>query len=47
MNLSEIKKKLFEKKDLTFVETSFVFNLIMNGKVQDVDIASILIALKI
>ena len=47
MNLSKIKNKLFDKEDLSFEEASFVFNLIMNGKVGEIDITSILIALKI
>ena len=45
MNLSEIKNKLFDKKNLSFEEASFVFNLIMNGEVKEIDTASILIAL--
>ena len=47
MNLTEIKKKLFDKQDLSFEEASFVFDLIMNGKVGEIETASILIALKI
>ena len=47
MNLNNIKNKLFENKDLTTDETFFVFNLIMNGQLTDIDISSILIALKI
>ena len=47
MNLSKIKNKLFDKQDLSFEEASFVFNLIMNGKVGEIDITSILISLKI
>ena len=47
MNLSKIKNKLFNKKNLSFEESSFLFDLIMSGKVGEIDIASILIALKI
>ena len=47
MNLSKIKNKLFDKQDLSFEESSFVFNLIMNGEVGEIDTASILISLKI
>ena len=46
MNLIEIKNKLFDKQDLSFEESSFVFNLIMNGEVEAVDTAAILISLK-
>jgi anthranilate phosphoribosyltransferase len=47
MDLSKIKNKLFDKQDLSFEESSFVFNLIMNGEVGEIDTASILISLKI
>ena len=47
MNLSEIKKKLFNQNDLSLQETTFLFNLIMNGKIDEIDLSSILIALKI
>ena len=47
MNLNEIKNKLFDKRDLTIEESSYVFNLIMSGKIEEIDTASILIALKI
>ena len=47
MNLSKIKNKLFDKQNLSFEESSFVFNLIMNGEVGEIDIASIQISLKI
>ena len=46
MNLNEIKNKLFDKQDLSFKESSFVFNLIMNGEVEEIDTTAILIALK-
>ena len=47
MNLSEIKNKLFNKINLSTEESSFVFNLIMNGEVAEIDTTSILVALKI
>ena len=47
MNFSEIKYKLFDKQDLSLEETSYIFNLIMNGEIAEIDTASILIALKI
>ena len=47
MNLSEIKNKLFNKINLSTEETSYVFNLIMNGEVAEIDTTSILVALKI
>ena len=43
----KIKNKLFDKQDLSFEESSFVFNLIMNGEVEEIDTTSILISLKI
>tara|TARA_B100001245_G_scaffold232235_1_gene214132 strand:- start:63 stop:1067 length:1005 start_codon:yes stop_codon:yes gene_type:complete len=46
MNINKIKVKLLNKQDLTTEETSEVFNLIMSGDVSEVDIATILIALK-
>ena len=47
MNISEIKNKLFDKRDLTTEESSYIFNLIMSGKIEEIDTASILIALNI
>ena len=47
MKFSEIKNKLFDKQDLSLEETSYIFNLIMNGEIAEIDTASILIALKI
>ena len=47
MNLDEIKKKLFNKIDLSTQETSYIFDLIMSGEISEIDTASILIALKI
>ena len=47
MNIDEIKNKLFNKINLSVEESSFLFNLIMKGEVEEIDLASILIALKI
>ena len=47
MNLNEIKNKLFDQKNLSIEETSYIFNLIMSGEISEIDTASILIALKI
>ncbi len=47
MKLNEIKNKLFEQKNLSIEETSYIFNLIMNGEISEIDTTSILIALKI
>ena len=47
MNFDEIKNKLFNLKDLSSEETSYIFNLIMNGEVTEIDTASILISLKL
>ena len=47
MNLHEIKNKLFDKITLSFDEATFLFDLIMKGQVEEIDLSSILIALKI
>ena len=47
MELNKIKNKLFNQIDLSADQTAFVFNLIMDGKMTEVDTTSILIALKI
>ena len=46
MNLDELKNKIFNKVDLSFNETTFLFDLIMNGNIEEIDIALILISLK-
>ncbi len=46
MILKDIKEKIFRSEDLTVEETVFIFNLIMDGKLDDIEIAAILIALK-
>ena len=47
MLIKDIKNKLFNGINLTVKETELTFNKIMSGKVSDIDIAAILIALKI
>ena len=47
MNLKEIKQKIFNTQNLNLEETFFLFDLIMSGKVSEIEISSILIALKI
>ena len=47
MEINNFKNKLFLKKDLTVDESVNLFELIMNGKLSEIDIASILIALKL
>ena len=47
MNLVDIKNKLFNQIDLTTDESSYIFNLIMSGGVNEIDVVSILVALKI
>ena len=47
MNLVDIKNKLFNQIDLTIDESSYIFNLIMSGEVTEIDMVSILVALKI
>ena len=46
MILKDIKEKIFKSEDLTVEETVFIFNLIMSGKLNDIEIAAVLIALK-
>jgi len=47
MNFELIKEKIFNSKDLSVKETIFIFDLIMNGKLSEIEISGILIALKI
>ncbi len=47
MNKDKIKNKLYEKLNLSEEETSMIFNLIMDGKLSEIETASILISLKI
>ena len=47
MKISIIKKKLFELKDLEIDEALFLFEEIMEGKLNEIDLSAILISLKI
>jgi len=47
MPIKKIKEKLFNGLDLTKKESSNIFNMIMNGKVSEIETSAILIALKI
>ena len=47
IKLNQIINKLYEQKDLTVEESSFIFNEIMDGKVNEIIISSFLTALKI
>ena len=46
MNINNIKEKIFDSQNLTVQETMFLFNLIMSGKISEIEVAGILIALK-
>jgi len=46
MNIETIKEKIFNFENLSTKETIYIFNLIMSGKVNEIEIAGILIALK-
>ena len=47
MEIKQIKEKIFELKDLSLEETTFIFDLIMTGKMSEVNTAAILIGLKL
>ena len=47
MKIKKIKEKLFNLKDLSIDETIFIFDLIMTGKLSEIDITTILVALKL
>ncbi len=47
MNFKLLKEKIFNFQNLTVDETSLVFNLIMTGKISEIEISAILIALKL
>ena len=47
MEINYIKNKLFSKKNLSSDESLYLFELIMNGELNEIDIAAILISLKI
>ena len=46
MNLKNIKEKIFNSKNISIEETIFIFDLIMSGKISEIEMAGILIALK-
>jgi len=47
MNLESIKEKIYQSKNISTDETIFIFDLIMTGKISEIEISSILIGLKI
>ena len=47
MNLKNIKEKIFNSNNITVEETIFIFNLIMSGEISEIEIAGVLVALKI
>ena len=47
MEINNIKQKIFDLKDLTLEETIYIFDLIMSGKISEINISAILIALKL
>ena len=47
MEINNLKNKLFLQKDLTVDESVDLFELIMNGKLSEIDMSAILIALKL
>ena len=47
MEIKTLKNKLFDQKDLTLDESTFLFQLIMDGKLSEIDITAILTSLKI
>ena len=47
MEINKIKRKLFSQNNLTSEESFSLFEIIMNGQLNEIDISAILIALKI
>ena len=47
MKIEKIKEKLFRLQDLSLEETTFVFELIMTGKLSEIDITAVLLSLKL
>ena len=47
MEIKSLKNKLFSQQDLTSDESMYLFELIMNGKISEIDITAILTSLKI
>ena len=46
MEINTIKKKLFKLKNLSIDESLFLFEEIMEGKLNEIDLSGILISLK-
>ena len=46
MEIKNLKNKLFSQKDLKVDESLYLFELIMSGKLSDIEITAILISLK-
>ena len=46
MNLKNIKEKIFNSQNISTEEAVFIFNLIMSGKISEIEMTGILIALK-
>lgn len=46
MNLKTIKEKLFNRQNISTKESILIFDLIMNGKLSEIEMTAILIALK-
>ena len=46
MNINIVKDKIFNLQSLSTEETIYIFNLIMTGKISEIEIAAILISLK-
>ncbi|MFL2543097.1 MAG: anthranilate phosphoribosyltransferase [Alphaproteobacteria bacterium] len=47
MEIKDLKNKLFSQRDLTSDETMFLFELIMDGKLSEIDTSAILTLLKV
>ena len=47
MEIKKFKNKLFSQQDLTSDESMCLFELIMSGKLSDIEITAILISLKL
>ncbi len=45
MEIKSFKNKLFSQQDLTTDESAYLFELIMSGKLNEIDIAAILTSL--
>ena len=47
MNIKTLKDKIFNLNNLSIDETIFIFNCIMSGEISEIEIAGILVALKL